>query len=176
MSRIQMAVTAMATLWLAACGASTKSGDGSATRPGACAPGEVLVSGHVERDRDSAHQYQGEVSLGSDSLAVVRLFSGRALGGDGTSTLVAEQRLAPAPALPFEYCITGVLPSDPAIDLEYHVSAAIAQHGDLGASTVGDLRNESLDIVEPPATDFTIRVIAMEACSAPDAGGFCIGP
>jgi hypothetical protein len=174
MSRFQMAVTAMTTLWLAACGASTKSGDGSATRPGACAPGDVLVSGHVERDRDSAHQYEGEVALGSDSLAVVRLFSGRALGGDGTSSLVAEQRLSPAPALPFEYCITGVLPSD--LDLEYYVSAAIAQHGELGASTVGDLVDEGLHIVEPPATDITVRVVALEACDAPNSGGFCIGP
>jgi hypothetical protein len=68
------------------------------------------------------------------------------------------------------------LPEDDTPGLEYSTSIYISQHGDPGTPTVGDLINESLNVVVPPARDITLRVTGLEACDAPDAGGFCAAP
>jgi hypothetical protein len=160
-------------LCLAACGATEH--DDQRSGPGACSSAHALVSGRVERDLEQTHQYAGEISLGRDSAAVIGLYSNPALGGDGPSTLVAEQRIAPVPPLPFDYCITGTPPADAEPSVEYYASVNITQHRDSTENQVGDLITETTNVVTPPATNVVLLVTGLESCKAPDAGGFCVG-
>lgn len=148
--------------------------DGSEPQASACGEGKVLVSGRVERDLGTKFQYVGDTSLEEDSLSVVALHSTVAIGGDAPSQLVAEQRLSPAPQPPFDFCVTGAAAEEIDPRLEYYLSVEIRQHA--RQSSVGDLINESIDRVEPPAQGVVLQVTGLEACSSAEAGGFCTEP
>lgn len=173
-SNLRSALVVASSLLVVACSGNARR---SETRPEAagCASQDVLVSGHVERDLESPAQYRGDSSLGADSIATVSLYSNPALGGDGASTRIAEQRLRPAPALPFDFCVTGTLPKDATPGLQYHAGIDISQHGRTEPE-VGDLVDEFIHVVAPPEHDVVFRVVGIEACSAPDAGGYCATP
>jgi hypothetical protein len=139
-----------------------------------CADGDAdddaLVRGQVVRT-DTATSYGEGVALGSDSVARISLYSNPALGGDGTSTLLVEQVISPAPALPFEFELNGPRPDEASRD-QYHIVVEIKQH--TSTATVGDFVSETMNIVEPPADDVVIEVGGLESCDAPNAGGFCL--
>lgn len=168
-SNEQRAVVAL--LLIVASGCSGRLSDGEEQGALTCGNGNLQVSGRVERDTVSDHQFTGETRLGDDSLAVVSLYSNPALGGDGPSTLIAEQRLAPAPELPFDFCLDGQKAPNAEPHVQYYVSASIQQHAQ--SSSVGDLVDETLTIVDPPAAGVVLQVVGLEDCMSADAGGFC---
>jgi hypothetical protein len=176
MSKVANALVAASTLWVTACGGNARSDQTSPEEPGACASQDVLLSGRVERDLETAFQYRGETFLGGDSLVTIGLHLSSGLGEGAPSTLIAQQNLSPAPAPPFDFCVTGSLPEDDTPGLEYYTSIYISQHGDPGTPTVGDLVNEYHNVVVPPARNITLRVVGLEACDGPDAGGWCATP
>lgn len=133
-------------------------------------PDDALVRGRVVRI-ETATSNNEAVALGSDSVARIGLYSNPALGGDGASTLLVEQVFSPAPALPFEFALSGPRPDESSRD-QYHVQVEIKQHA--STTTVGDLMSEELNVVEPPIDNVVIEVEGLEACDAPNAGGFCL--
>jgi hypothetical protein len=135
-----------------------------------CAGDDVLVRGRVVLTT-TATSYGEPAALGPDSVARIGLHSNPALGGDGTSTLIVEKVLSPAPAPPFEFELSGPLPEDSGQE-QYHVTVDIKQH--TSTNTVGDLISEYLNEVKPPANDVIIEVQGLESCDAPNAGGFCL--
>jgi hypothetical protein len=131
---------------------------------------EALVRGSVVRV-NTATSFNEAISLGADSVARVGLYANPALGGEGTSRLLVERVFSPAPALPFDFELTGPRPSASGGD-QHHVQVEIKQHA--SAKTVGDLVNAALNVVTPPADDVVVEVEGLESCEAANAGGFCL--
>lgn len=164
------ALSALLLLLLPACGGGTTSKH-DVEPSNQCQGGDVLVSGTVTRDLGPAFQYVGPTVLGTDSSARITLSSNPSFGGDGASKLVAVKTLQPAPALPFEYCLTGALADVSDTTVEYAVDVEVRQHE---GQSVGDLIMENLEVVEPPAANVELRVTGVEDCTSPEAGGFCV--
>jgi hypothetical protein len=157
-------------LLVCACG-----GTSTGSQPqGACEGSDVLVRGTVIRDLTTPFQYVGATELGPDSSARIALLSNPSFGGDGASKLVAEEVSKPAPALPFDFCVTGARESVADASLEYAVEVHVEQHA--GQTTIGDLTDELLEVVKPPGATITLRVTGLEGCTDPGAGGFCVMP
>lgn len=136
-----------------------------------CADGDarddVLVRGRIER-LEVPTSYNGPVTLGSDSVARIGLYA--AVLADAPATLLVEQVLSPAPALPFEFALRGR--PDPSSQAQHYVIVEVKQHSP--AWTLGDLTSEEPKVIEPPADNVVIRVTGLQACDAPHEGDFCI--
>ena len=130
---------------------------------------DALVRGQVVRI-EAATSYTGALALGADSVARVSLWWNPAPGGDAPSLLVVEEVYSPAPPLPFAFALRGT-PPDPVNGDAYFLDVEIKQHAP--AWTLGDLTNESVNKVEPPAHDVVLEVRGRESCDAPHADELC---
>jgi hypothetical protein len=160
-SRIKLLATGLVCgVCVLACGGSAEpSGD------------PLLVQGHVERLTGQEHAFDGPVSFGEGSEALITLSSNEALFGDGKDVFVAQQRFSPVPPLPFDFAIQGPLSLVANKKLGYTINVRItARPGELHQ---GDLVNEQVLVITPPQANVTAQVTGLESCSAPNVGGFC---
>lgn len=132
----------------------------------------VLVQGDIIYVRGEPFTYPGGFKFTEGSHAVVQLYYSVSALGDGPVELVAETRIENITGFPLSYRIAG----DP--------KTAFARQGDYflfvdvfsGAgdkAVVGDLTNEMYTPVPSPSANVEVKVIGLEACDSPDAGGVC---
>ena len=148
------------------------SGDAGSTTPTA-PTGEglpVIVSGTVEREL-AEYAYNEPVTPAPGAHAVLDLR--RYIGEDGDSPLVSQVDL-PFTGFPLDYQLRG----DPSALLakghEFRLHAVVYNHPGTSLA-VGDLISDAQHAVEALPATLNLGVSGLESCTAPLAGGSCIG-
>ena len=127
----------------------------------------VLVDATIVRVT-SEFTYNEDVTFSDSSQGTISLMGGEE-GGDWMEEYRLDTVFSPVPELPFRVSICG--PEDILTAPDHLIDVELVQ--DPSQGTVGDLINESVTYVNPPA-NVNVEVSGLESCDAENSGGFCL--
>lgn len=138
---------------------------------------EFLVSGTIEHVQGVSHTYDGEFVFTEDSHAIVQLWYVPQYGGEFTAELLAQTTIEDITSFPISFRFEGDALAMFERFGDYYLNVGLFS-GDGGESgetfAVGDLVNEIYTAVPEAGAEVRVEVTGLEACSSPDAGGFCL--